>query len=84
MSKKPVMRSCSVCRTKDTKRQLTRLVHTAEGVVIDPTGKLNGRGAYLCAQPACWERALSTDILNKALRTSLTEADRIRLRQATL
>ncbi len=84
MSKTPVMRTCSVCRTKDNKRQLTRLVHTAEGIIIDPTGKLNGRGAYLCTQPACWERASSTDILNRALRTALTEADRTRLRQAAL
>jgi uncharacterized protein len=84
MNKKPTMRMCVVCREKEDKRQLTRLVRTADGVVIDPTGKLNGRGAYLCEQPSCWERALSTDLLSRALRAPLNDADRARLRQATL
>jgi len=84
MNKKPTMRMCAVCRDKENKRQLTRLVRTADGVVIDPTGKLNGRGAYLCEQPVCWERALSTDLLSRALRAPLTDADRARLRQAQL
>lgn len=84
MNKKPILRTCAVCREKENKRQLTRLVRTADGVVIDPTGKLNGRGAYLCTQTTCWERALTTDILSRALRAPLTEADRARLRQAAL
>jgi predicted RNA-binding protein YlxR (DUF448 family) len=62
---------------------LTRLVRTpADGVQIDPSGKRNGRGAYVCDQPTCWDRALTTDVLDKALRTTLTEADRERLRAA--
>lgn len=84
MNKKPILRTCIVCREKEAKRQLTRLVRTADGVVIDPTGKMNGRGAYLCEQQTCWERALSTDILSRALRTPLTDADRARLRPAAL
>jgi predicted RNA-binding protein YlxR (DUF448 family) len=76
-------RTCVVCRTTAEKRSLTRLVRTPEdGVQVDPTGKRNGRGAYLCDQPACWDRALTTDILSRALRTPLTEADRERLRAA--
>lgn len=75
-------RTCVVCRDKDAKRQLTRLVRTDSGVVIDPSGKLNGRGAYLCDNPTCWARAASTDILSKALRTTLTAEDRQRLQQA--
>lgn len=59
---------------------LTRIVRTADGVFIDLTGKRNGRGAYLCDQPACRERAATTNILNSALRTTLTEDDRQRLR----
>lgn len=74
-------RTCVVCRTTSDKRTLTRLVRTPdEGVVIDPTGKRNGRGAYLCSQRSCWERALETDVLAKALRTTLTDADRERIR----
>jgi predicted RNA-binding protein YlxR (DUF448 family) len=75
-------RSCVVCRTKDAKRGLTRLVRTDAGLVIDPTGKQNGRGAYLCHNPVCWQRAQETDVLAKALRMTLESDDRLRLQQA--
>lgn len=76
-------RTCVVCRTTSDKRSLTRLVRTPDdGVQIDPTGKRNGRGAYLCNQVACWDRALTTDVLARALRTELTDADRARIRAA--
>ena len=65
-----------MCREKSDKRQLTRLVRTADGVILDPTGKQPGRGAYLCEQDACWERALRSNALERALRTSLTESER--------
>jgi len=76
-------RTCVVCRTTADKRALVRLVRTPdEGVHADPTGKRSGRGAYLCDDPACWDRALAGDLLAKALRTVLTDADRERLAQA--
>lgn len=53
-----------------------------DGVQVDPTGKRNGRGAYVCDQPACWDRVLTTDVLDKALRTTLTDTDRERLQAA--
>jgi predicted RNA-binding protein YlxR (DUF448 family) len=60
-----------VCRDTDAKRALTRIVRTGEGVIeVDPTGRKNGRGAYLCDKQGCWDRALSTPILAKALRTT--------------
>lgn len=64
-------RTCIVCRRKVDKRQLRRLVATPEGVVVDPSGRLSGRGAYLCERRSCWERALQAGILERALRTSL-------------
>lgn len=75
-------RTCVVCRTKDGKRQLTRVVRTETGLQVDPTGKQNGRGAYLCDNPTCWERAIASDVLAKALRTSMNGEDRMRLQQA--
>ncbi len=64
------------------KRALVRIVNTPEdGPVVDPSGKRNGRGAYLCGQDACWEQALTAGVLDRALRTTLTDADRSRLQE---
>lgn len=76
------VRTCVVCRSQGSKRTLTRLVRTETGVMIDRTGKMNGRGAYLCDRLSCWERAATTNVLGSALKTKLTDADRIRLQQA--
>jgi uncharacterized protein len=62
------------------KRQLIRLVRTPQGVQVDPTGKLAGRGAYLHEQRSCWERGLK-GALAHALKTELTPDDRERLNE---
>jgi predicted RNA-binding protein YlxR (DUF448 family) len=66
------------CHTVMPKRQLVRIVRTAEGVLIDPTGKRAGRGAYLHDRRSCWEAGLRGS-LSRALRVELTAADRERL-----
>ena len=76
------VRMCVACRDKAGKRALTRVVRTEQGLQVDGSGKLNGRGAYLCDRETCWETAVKTDLLAKALRMPLTEADRERLRRA--
>jgi hypothetical protein len=70
-------RTCVICREKVDKRRLTRIVRTPDsGVVIDPTGKRNGRGAYLCDNPECWDKALQQEhLLNKALMTTVKEEE---------
>jgi len=76
------IRTCAICREKDTKRGLTRVVRQPDGtVVIDPSGRLNGRGAYICDKPGCWDRAASTDVLAKALNVELSQEFRDELRQ---
>lgn len=61
------------CRRTDSKRALIRIVRTPEqGVKIDPTGKLAGRGAYLCQARSCWHKALKGTALSRALKTTLT------------
>lgn len=76
--KKPVrqkhvpIRTCVACRETGAKRGLTRIVRGPEGdVAIDPTGKRNGRGAYLCDKAACWDRAVSSPLLARALNTEI-------------
>lgn len=71
-------RTCVACRETEAKGALVRLVRTADGVFADPTGKQPGRGAYLHAQPSCWEPGLRHSLAG-ALRTSLSEADVQRL-----
>lgn len=70
-------RTCVICRQKKDKRELIRIVRTSdEGVVVDPTGKRNGRGAYLCSDLACWEKAMTNGrLLNQALKTNLSRED---------
>jgi uncharacterized protein len=66
-------RTCIVCRQKTDKRHLVRLVKTAEdGVLVDTTGKQNGRGAYVCRQPVCWDKIINTKILDNALKTEIS------------
>lgn len=61
-------RTCVGCRTERQKRDLVRIVRTPErSVVVDPTGRLAGRGAYLCANGACWTAALKRRAIERAL-----------------
>ena len=64
------------CRRVEGKRALLRLVRTSEGVVVDPSGKLAGRGMYLHANRQCWQAALKGGRIEQALRTKLSPADR--------
>jgi len=51
-------------------------VRTPTGqVLIDPSGKMNGRGVYLCAYRDCWTAALKHRVLGAALKTTLTAED---------
>ena len=56
--KRMPQRTCVGCHQVLAKRALVRLVCGPDGVRVDPTGKANGRGAYLHNQRSCWERAL--------------------------
>jgi uncharacterized protein len=60
------------------KRSLIRIVRGPEGIQVDPTGKLAGRGAYLHDRRSCWERGLKGALAN-ALKADLTAEDRERL-----
>jgi predicted RNA-binding protein YlxR (DUF448 family) len=83
--KKPVQRvkhvpqrTCVGCREVLPKRTMIRIVRTAEGVQIDPTGKLAGRGAYLHDRRECWERGLK-GALAHALKATISMEERAKL-----
>jgi len=65
-------RTCVACRETGNKRALVRIVRTPTGeVAIDATGKLAGRGAYLCARQSCWGLAFKRKALDRALKITL-------------
>jgi len=66
------------CREVLPKRTMIRVVRTAEGVQIDPTGKLAGRGAYLHDRRECWERGLK-GALAHALKATISLEERAKL-----
>lgn len=55
---------------------MTRLVRSANGVVVDSTGKQNGRGAYVCDRPVCWDKIVKSKLLDSALKTELSESEK--------
>jgi predicted RNA-binding protein YlxR (DUF448 family) len=74
-------RTCIGCRQVLPKRALIRLIRTPEGIRIDTTGKLAGRGAYLHNNKSCWESGMKNSLAH-ALRTELTVVDLEYLRAA--
>ena len=72
MAKKIPMRMCVSCREMQPKKELVRVVRTPEGaVVLDTTGRANGRGAYLCKKSTCLEKAIKSRALERALETKI-------------
>ena len=64
----PPERQCLACREKKRKEELLRVVRTPEDVRYDPTGKLNGRGAYVCKDPECFMNAVRKKGLERSLK----------------
>jgi predicted RNA-binding protein YlxR (DUF448 family) len=71
--KKIPMRMCVACREMRAKKDLMRVVRTETGLVLDRSGKLNGRGAYLCRDAACLSKAIKTRALERALEAPLND-----------
>ena len=66
------MRQCVGCREMKPKKELIRVVRSPEGVVsLDFKGKLPGRGAYVCPDPACLARAHKSKALERAFSAAL-------------
>ena len=72
--KKIPMRQCVGCREHKPKREMVRIVRSPEGkVILDFSGKANGRGAYLCRNPECLRRAVKSNALERAFSAKIPE-----------
>lgn len=75
MPKKTPLRQCLGCREMKPKRELIRVVRSAEGEVsLDFQGKKPGRGAYLCPNPDCLKRARKAKSLERAFSLPVSDA----------
>ncbi|MDR2197043.1 MAG: YlxR family protein [Coriobacteriales bacterium] len=73
-------RSCIACRRTAEKTALVRFVRDAQGIVgIDATRRRAGRGAYVCAKGACFEKARKGRMFERALRVAIGTEDYKRL-----
>lgn len=70
--KRTPLRTCVACRTSGDKRGLLRVVRQPDGAVgYDPTGKSNGRGAYVCAREECIAAARKQKRLDRSLKAAV-------------
>lgn len=73
-NKKIPMRSCVITREKLPKGELLRIVRGTDGVVVvDTTGKINGRGAYIKKDISVLDKAKKSKILDRMLETEISE-----------
>ena len=67
-------RTCSVCRTQKNKSELLRVVKNKDNIIkVDETGKKSGRGAYICYDMECLEKAQKSKRLEKALEIKIED-----------
>lgn len=73
-TKKIPMRMCTGCREMKPKRELIRVVRVDDNDIrLDATGKLNGRGAYICKNPECLQKAKKSNALSRAFETNVSQ-----------
>ena len=82
MQKKIPQRQCMGCRERKAKRELIRVVRGTDGTVsLDFGGKMNGRGAYICPNTDCLNKALRSKALDRSLEVTIPEEVYDRLRK---
>ena len=74
MQKKIPQRQCMGCRERKAKREMIRVVRCTDGTVnLDFSGKMNGRGAYVCPDPECLKKAVRSKALDRSLEVTIPE-----------
>jgi len=72
-NKKIPLRQCVGCREMNEKKNMIRIVKTTEGrYTVDATGKVNGRGAYICKKSGCLDAAVKNHGLEKSFHESIS------------
>ena len=71
-TKKIPQRQCIGCREMKNKKDLIRILKTdTEGIIIDVTGKKNGRGAYICPNADCFAKAVASKGLERSFKMAI-------------
>ena len=74
MQKKIPQRQCMGCRERKAKKELIRVVRAPDGnVSLDFGGKMNGRGAYICPDPACLQKVRKSKALDRSLEVTIPD-----------
>ena len=72
VNKKVPMRKCVGCQEMKSKKEMIRVLKTAEDeIVLDATGRKNGRGAYLCPSMDCFKKAVKNKGLERSFKTAI-------------
>ena len=75
MNKKIPLRQCVGCNEMKSKKEMLRVLKTAEEeVVLDTTGKMNGRGAYLCKNAECLKKAMKHKGIERSLKMAIEKS----------
>ncbi len=74
MAKQIPVRQCIGCREMKPKKEMVRIIRTpVNEICLDKTGKLNGRGAYLCPNAECYRRAVRSKAIERALKVAIPD-----------
>ncbi|MBE5943887.1 MAG: YlxR family protein [Lachnospiraceae bacterium] len=72
MAKQIPLRQCTGCREMKPKNELVRIIKTSDGnICLDKTGKMNGRGAYICYDLTCYDKAVKSKALERAFKVNI-------------
>ncbi len=73
-AKKIPLRKCTGCQEMKSKKEMMRILRTSEGdIILDTTGRKNGRGAYVCCTMECFEKAVKNKGLERSLKCKVPQ-----------
>lgn len=73
MAKKIPLRQCIGCGEMKDKKEMIRVLRTEEGIILDSTGRKNGRGAYICPTTDCFNKARKSKGLERSFKMAISD-----------